>query len=367
MAGTTDVLPDPADGAPPRDTDEEPLVDAVAPQSGDALAATESGTPRSTTTRAAGRATRTPGVSVRRSRAVLAIAGALVLAGGFLVGSGGQQDAPQTRRALGAAADASVPSAWTRRVPAPTIDGIALDDPVAYGPRDRPAAMLLAGVARDAVGPTLLPLAFRRRLTGNAPSDDVRLASGLRARRYRGLLPRGGETPLTLLLVATDVGTLTVVCREGSAGAGFVKACQRAAGTVELRGAEAFDLGGDRSYGAQLTAALARLAERRGDALDRLNMARTGQGQANAASAAAEAYAVAARALASTPPNPLVREHNAAIRTALRAQAGRYETLSGAAGRSWGRTYRRTVRAIADGDTRLRKTIAALNDVGFTR
>jgi len=374
----TDELPNPdLAPAPVTDTDEEPVVEsgelppaAFAPPVADtieppALAAPTVAEPPTPPTR--------PQRGTRRwpQAAALALAAAAVGAGGFLVTDRGGEEkaAPAARRTVTASAmSVSVPPTWPRRAPVPEIEGLELKDPVAYGPRQRDAAVLLIGVAPDGVGPTLLPAAFRERLPAKPATDDrVVLGGGLQAQRYAALRPRGAESALTILVVPTDAGVLTLVCREGGAGPRFVAACQRAAGTARLRGARAFTLGADAEYRTLLARSLRRLQERRLAALAGLRSARTPDGQARRASDVAAAYRIALQSLSRTALNPIVREHNAAIRTALRAQAGHYADLSRAAARGRRGTYRRIVAVIARGDRRIRTAVSALRDLGFKR
>ena len=307
----------------------------------------------------------------RLGRGLLAIVGAALVAGGFFVTSGGEEKTappPTSATVTTAAYSVAVPRAWTKRTPTPEIEGLTLRDGVAYGLARQQAAIMLVGIEPDAAGPTLLPRAFLRRLPSKPDrSDRVALTGDLRAQRYAGLLPQGGETRLTLLVVPTTSGTLTVVCREGGAGADFVATCQRAAASLRLRGSRAYGLGADEQYGERLKATLERLEKNRASAIARLRQARAPSGQGSRAAAVAAAYQGAARSLSATPPNPLVRDHNAAIRAALRAQGRRYDELSRAARRERPKTYRRTVAAIEKGEARIREAIVALADVGYVR
>ncbi len=386
---TTDDLPQPDLSAPPSTGTEDEVVvvarDASAPVDSDGVGLSRQAATRPGATRLPPPALRSenthppvppelpepadserPG---RRALVAIALAAALAAAAGFAVGIGNaEEDKPATamRAVTGASLAVSVPASWTKRVPTPSIDGLALDDPVAYGPPGSPAAILLAGVAPDAQGPTLLPRSFRERLAAEPRRDDrVRLADGLEAQRYAAMLPRGAETPTTILVVPTDAGALTIACREGGAGTGFIDACQRAAGTLRLRGARAFALGPDAAYAKRLGRTLERMQQRRRAALSRLRQAKSPDGQGRRAAAVAAIYRAAAASLPTTPVNPLVREHNARIRAALRAQSHRYGDLARAASRSRPKTYRRAGAAITRGDARLRAAVEALRSLGF--
>ena len=307
----------------------------------------------------------------RRGRLALGVVAAAVAACGFLVGSsGGEEQTPEQslRPVSTPTLSLSVPATWTRRTPAPSIEGLKLNHPVGYGPAARQPAVLLAGLAPEGAGPTLLPRAFRERLAAAPSRDDrVALSATLQAQRYAGLLPRGAESRLTLLVAPTTAGVLTIACREGGAGEGFLAACQRAAKSTHLRGATALGLGPDRSYSSRLTSTLERLEGRRSTAMARLRGAKTPDGQARRARDVVAAYSSAARSLAFSPANALVREHHATIRTALRKQAGRYSDLSRAAKLGRPVTYKRAVAAIGKGQAVIREAIAAFTELGYER
>ena len=192
---------------------------------------------------------------------------ALAVAGGFLAGSGDGDPVAHAMRAVGSRPSASrsdrmVAADLRRRYRGaqarpPPWRSVLLTGP----PR-----CLIAGFAPDGVGPTLLPASFRRLLSTQPRRDDrVKLARGLQALRYAGVRTRGA-TPLTLFLVPTSAGTLTVACSE--AGAGPTRRGMRAGGgRMRLRGARAFALGADGAYVDRLAATLKRLQQRRTPAL----------------------------------------------------------------------------------------------------
>ena len=263
---------------------------------------------------------------------IAGIAGAaLVLAiVGFLVGSsggGGDEQPEGTSSAQSGAITVTYPSSW-QRADAPTVPGIEFTNPISVGPAGQANNRMTAGMV-DAAGSTLLPAAFVKTL-GSEPSrtDTVRLGD-YQAYRYRNLDPGGFNPALTIYTVPTDKGVATVACTADAAQAAqFMPECERAASTLELEGAEPFELGAGREYVERVNGTIERLQSGRDRQLRALKSAKTPAQQARAASNLSRAYSTAARQLSRAPASPQVAATNDQLVAALGDVADGWEQVS---------------------------------------
>jgi hypothetical protein len=219
---------------------------------------------------------------------------------------------------------------------------------------------LTAGIA-TAGDPTLLPASFKSSLSSPPkPGDAVKLGN-LQAYRYAGLQPKNYPQQLTVYTVPTDAGVATVACSAAAAQAAtFLPECERAASTLTLSGAQAFDLGVPKSYADALNSTLSKLQSARKSALARLKSAKTVSAQAAAARQAANAYLTAAKSVKALKPPPQLSTINTGFFTLLTSGALGYNTMAQAVARGDRSGY---LAAAADVKKADRELVAALKDL----
>jgi hypothetical protein len=301
------------------------------------------------------------------SPAVLALVAVVVVAlgvAGYLVGSGGKKktEAPANNSSASAGAlTITFPDTWERVDQAPPVPGLNLKNPISVSPKGGPAVAVMTAGTAPASDASLLPKSFVSALSSPLPKPDPVQLGKLEAYRYSGLKPKSYPQELTVYTVPTSVGVATVTCSATQAQASdFLTACERAASTLTLSGAEAFDLGIPQSYTKALDDAIAKLQADRAAALKRLKAAKTPDAQASAARAAAAAYGAAVKKLQSQKGGPQVEAANAAIVAALRqGQAGYTQMAAGAAAADSGR-YKAGAAAVKKADAALQKALQSL-------
>ena len=259
-------------------------------------------------------------------------AAAVVLAiVGFLVGSsggGGEEQPEGTSSAQSGAITITYPSSWQRTDDAPKIPGVEFTNPITAGPPNQPNNRLVTGMV-DASGPTLLPAAFVKTLGAEPERTDTVRLGDLQAYRYRNLDPGGFTPALTLYAVPTDKGVATVACTADQAQAAqFLPACERAASTLELEGAEPFDLGLGRDYVNRLNNTL-HASRRPATPGSRLLKAPRPRSSRRAPAPVARAYARAARSLSRAHVSPQAASSNDALVAALNDCADAWGDLCG--------------------------------------
>ncbi len=307
----------------------------------------------------------------RRSPAPL-IAALMVAAAaiGAVVGGSGSSGptapAPLANSASVGPLELSFPSGWQRLQVQPAVPGLTFANAVVLAP-SAGASRLEAGTVA-ATGPTLLPASLLRLLPAPAPvGQPVRLGGGgLEALRYVGLRPRGLAGAVTLYVVPTSQGVLTLACRPGAApAAAFDADCARVVASARVVGASAYPLGPNARFAAQVQAALARLAAARRVAESRLAGATTSGAQAGADRALAAAYAAAGRAVAATATNPLVAQAAAQIAAGLGAVARAYTSSATAAAANDKSGYAAAGRALTSAGADAARAIAGLRTLGY--
>jgi hypothetical protein len=312
-----------------------------------------------------------PGTAVREPArvsgaliAAIAVAVIALAVIGYVVGSSGSKgtSAPANNSSASAGVlTITFPDTWQRITSAPPIPGLTFKDPIAVAPKGGPAVgALTAGIVPGA-GATLLPAAFTSALSSPPPKGEPVKLGQVQALRYTGLKPKAYPQELTVYAVPTDAGVATVACSAAAAQAtAFLPECERAASTLTLSGAQAFDLGIPKSYAAALSSAISNLQSARAGALSKLKAAKTPAAQAAAARQAAAAYAAAAKTLAGQKVPPQLAQANTAILAALRNGAAGYGAMaSGASGGNRG-AYLSGAATVKKADGALQKALQAL-------
>jgi hypothetical protein len=284
---------------------------------------------------------------------------------GYLVGHSGSKGTKTPANNSSASAGpitVTFPDTWQRVNSVPPIPGLTLKNPVAVAPKGGQTVGTLTAGMVTAADPSLLPVTFKKRLSGPAPKGEpVRLGT-VQAYRYTGLKPNNFPQELTVYTVPTDAGVATVACSARAAEAGtFLPQCESAASTLTLSSAKAIDLGVPPSYAKTVNNTIKKLQAQRAAALKKLKTATTPGAQAAAARQVAAAYAGAATTLASQQGGPQVDAANTAIVAALRAGAAGYTQIaSGAAADDAGR-YTTGTSAVKKADSGLQKALKSLS------
>jgi protein kinase-like protein len=292
-------------------------------------------------------------------------AGVIALAAvGFVAGNSGSggSSTPANNSSLSAGPiTITFPDSWQRVTSAQRIPGLTFMDPISVAPKGGPAVGALTAGTVSAGGPTLLPASFTSELSGPAPKGDPVKLGKLQALRYTGLEPKAYPQELTVYAVPTDAGVVTVACSAAAAQAAkFLPDCERAASTLTLAGAKAFDLGVPKSYGRAVSATIRKLQSARKKALAKLKAATTPAEQATAARQAAAAYAAAAKSLAGKAVPPQLDRTNVAIVSALRRAAGGYTAMAKGADQGSGGAYLSGSATVKSADKALQKALQAL-------
>jgi hypothetical protein len=281
----------------------------------------------------------------------LALLVAAVVAG-LVVGraSGGSEDPTPTANNVHAAGalELSYPDGWQRAQEPPAIPGLELENPVAIAERGGARNALVAGTT-SATGPSLLPAAFVRRLDETPPRDDAVRLGALDMYRYSDLRPDGFDGRVTLYVAPTSVGVATLACAATAGSARtFLSACEDVARGLDLIRGEAFALGADKRYLAQLGETFGRLNRDRERAVRALRTAKTQDAQARASGSIGKSYGRARRSLRGDSVSPAVRGAAASVRAAVARTEAAYGRLAVAARRGNNEAYaavRKDVRA----------------------
>ena len=293
------------------------------------------------------------------------VVGVIALAvAGYLVGNSGSKSSKTPANNSSASAGPitiTFPDTWQRVSSVPPIPGLKLKDAVAVTPKGGPAVGALTAGMVTAADPSLLPVTFKKQLSGPPPKGEPVHLGTVQAYRYAGLNPKNYPQELTVYAVPTDAGVATVACSARAADAGtFLPQCESAASTLTLSSAKPLDLGVPQSYAKAVNNTIKKLETQRATALKKLKAAKTPAAQASAARQAAAAYAGAARTLASQRGGPQVAAANAAIVAALRQGAAGYTQMaSGAAGNNAGR-YKTGGATVKKADAALQKALKSL-------
>jgi predicted Ser/Thr protein kinase len=268
-----------------------------------------------------------------RTLGVVLVALVALLVGGWALGRATAGSGVAQSTAQAGPISLTFPSHAWRPARPPAIAGLTLDGPLALVSTD-PAhpGTLVAGVARAAEGPGLLPATLQRELTAAAHGQPVQ------AGRYRGIeytdLPAANVgRRLSLLLVPTTNGAVAIGCLAPRVLPEHttVADCNGVAATLRLSGLQALPLGQTGSYQQALSAVLTLLDGERLAGRRQLAGARTPGEQSRAAGVVQAAYASAASRVGAITPSPFARPAQASLVTTLRRAATAYGTLTRAA------------------------------------
>ncbi len=216
----------------------------------------------------------------------------------------------------------------------------------------------------SASGPSLLPGAFTAGLNGALPRPEpVRLGT-LEAYRYSGLTVHGLAAPLTLYVVPTASGVVTVACLDSTA-AGPAAQCAQIAATLKVNGTTVFALAPSPRYAAALGRAFGALRSAVAAGTARLRAASSAAAQAAAAQQLAAAYRSASSSLAALSVSPAVRSANASVAASLAALGRDYTELAAAARAGDEAAYERAGRAVGSDSARASSALATLRQAGY--
>ena len=312
--------------------------------------------------------TTVPTARRRRSRIAPVLAAtviALIGAGAFLAGRGGDDDAEPgalTVSASNGLLSVSAAQNWERIAAAavPEIPGLELTSPVALADTARPASGVSVGTTR-ATGPTLLPASLRRRLSGPLPKPERMPMGELASLRYRRTAVRGFDRELTLYTAPTSAGVVTAACYEPATGSEqFSRGCERVVQSVEMLRGQPRPLGGT----PELAAATERIVDELNRALrrDRRNLTRAkdARAQSAAADALAADYSRAARRMEALPAGPALADATVPVAAALRSAARGYRSLAAAARASDPGAYRRAEDSVQVAESRSQRRLREL-------
>jgi hypothetical protein len=298
---------------------------------------------------------------------VAAIVVAVIALGvvGYLVGSsgsGGKQAPANNSSASAGPLTITFPDTWQRVTAAPPVPGLTFKDLISVAPRGGPAVGALTAGMVSAADPTLLPVTFKKQLTGGPPKGEPVQLGSVQAFRYTGLKPKNYSRDLTVYTVPTDAGVATVACSAPTGqSATFLPDCERAASTLTLSGVKASNLGIPASYVNTVNGAIKTMQTKRAAALGKVKSAKNPAGQATGLRAAAAAYAGAAKTLAGAGAPPQVGAINAALVAALRHGAAGYTQMAAGAASNNGGMYSAGAKQVKQADAALQQALKALS------
>ena len=282
---------------------------------------------------------------------VSVLVAAAAIAGLLLGGSVGGRDVPAdppARAIVHGGLHVQVPSGWARGHAA-AVSGFRRP----LGVQNAGGGLSAAVERLPATSTTLLPVAS---LTGlkAAPRrpDDIRLASGQRAWRYR--LHRDDGSMLVLYAAPTTGGVATVACVSPTVAA-VPRGCDVLASAVAVAGAQPLEPGTGAAFFSRLRATVAGLEAARTDGKRELSVATRSSAQAAAAERLARAHKTAAAALA-----PLANERKGSQTVAvgaLTASATAYAALARAARARAPERYSDARRAVIGADADLHRAM----------
>jgi serine/threonine protein kinase len=290
-------------------------------------------------------------------------------------GGSGSGPAPATQVSLastvsGPAMSVRVPRGW-RPAEAPAL-GLPLTRPVAAA-RRKDGALVEFGMVRGdaAANNALLPATLLDSVgkTADAPPERraVRLpAESLQAWRYGRLRPVGSSRELTVYAVPTSAGVATLVCALPPAAASALGAtCDAIAGSLRLRRATPYPIGGSSTYASSLNGTMGNLDQVSKAQEQGLQSAQTLAGQGAAAQALATSYAHAANMLSTLRLSPADGAANARLVDALRATASAYRKAARAARAGDADGYRNASAAIPAATAEVNAALAAIRSGGY--
>ena len=224
--------------------------------------------------------------------------------------------------------------------------------------------MMMAGLS-PATGASLLPAAVLRRLDGAPAPTRVRLGARIAA-RYSDLRLRGLARPMTVFVVPTTEGALTLAClARPQQVAALRDVCARVARSMLATRGRAIALGPSARYQEHLNGLMGVLDATRVDRRTKLASALTPQRQAHLAEELSGAYADARATGARERVSPREAAAHRRILAAIGDASSAYERLAAAARADSQAGYDRARSAVAFTERRVRAALAALSRLGY--
>ena len=190
--------------------------------------------------------------------------------------------------------------------------------------------------AKDA---TLLPASFKEAL-GLLPGDSLDFAAvklgpdGIQAFRYPDLAPKDFDKRVTLYVSPNSDGVMTVACLAPAGDSGFKSQCEAVADTMQVSGGKAFPVGPDPAYAKLVGNTFNKLDGDVAKGTKALNKnGASFRAQAAAARDIQAAYNAAAKKLRGADTGPADTAANAALVSALAANANAWKKAGAAAAR----------------------------------
>ena len=318
---------------------------------------------------------RSPEAPARRAGTPVLIAAAallaiLVVVAGYLIGSSGGGDSEETTPvasgsggvATGGSLEIKFPATWRQVSESPAIPGLELRNPIGLNERGAPKTNGLSAGVTDATGPALLPTSFLSLLDEAPPRDDAVKLGQVDAYRYEGLKPEGFDGSLTLYVAPTTDGVATVACAAGSGAAEFLPSCEGVATGLRLVNTEAYALGADDDYLAQLDETIGDLNSASKKGVAALKKAKTPSKQASAAQSLSKSYAQARGQLAGLTVSPAVAKAAADVRAALKKTENAYSDLASAAKASKTSAYNKARSDVGAGQKALQAALKQVSE-----
>jgi hypothetical protein len=297
---------------------------------------------------------------------ILALLAVAVVVVGYLVGHSGGAAASPSNSASSGDIELSFGSGWQRTGDQPAIPGLSFAQPMVLAKAQPGAGSLTVGSV-DGSGPTLLPAAFRAEIQGTAPqpNDPVSIGS-LQGYRYSALTVKGLSGAVTVYVVPTTGGVMTLVCHPAGATGAFLTQCADVVGTLKLSGVTPYALGPNPAYAKTLASQLSTLDSEIKSPAASLASAATAADQAAAADSLAAAYQKASSDLGRVTVDPATRDANAALVAALAKIANGYSQAATAARAYDAAAYKRAETAITRGSTAMTTALDSLKSLGYS-
>jgi serine/threonine-protein kinase len=308
--------------------------------------------------------------AARGAGVVFVILGVLVLAAvavGYLAGNhrSSTPSASFSDSASSGPVELSFPSTWSRSSVTAGVPGLTFAQPLTLSVAGAAPGTLTAGTVNGS-GATLLPASFRALVQGAAPSpnDPVSIGS-VHGYRYSGLQVKGLSSPVTLYVVPTSSGVVTLACRAGAGSGNFGSDCARVAATLRLS-VTTYPLGPNPAYAKTLASTLSTLDSATSGPAANLRSASSASAQADAAASLATAYQRASHDLASTTVDPATKDANAALSAALGSVAAAYTKAATAARANDTTAYDNAGKQITSASSAITSALNNLKALGYS-
>lgn len=253
---------------------------------------------------------------------------------------------------------------WRHIASGPKIPGLHFHHALALAAPSASRAGITVGMT-GAQGRLLLPRRFVDELSRSVPRQTqvVRLG-GHAAYRYPNVHPRGFSRALNLYVLPTDKGVATVAC-YGRAGSSRLAECEQIAGSLSVRGAQAYRLGPSRAYATALDRTLKGLEHRQRADGRRLAHAGTPQRQGEAARNLEHDFSAASQRLDALKVSPRDATGNASLAASLDGAAAAFRDLAAAASTNDREAYGAARRLIHAREQVVDRAIRGLRPLGY--